>query len=305
MKKLFLIFLLSSSLFAKIITPNDVYSLSVLIQDHLHFLLKHYKVEHHHDAIMKRDRILFTKLKPRNIWQKSYEILVKINMLRESHNLPRIVPIGIEAIENLNPDMVYGMNERILAELRIFETRMDIVVPKFEIKKFTNKIPLDNYNAYVDISASFDELNKRFLTPSYVYAETMRIYDEITHILDYLKIEDYTLPDKKKENATPKEAMVTSMEMLELIRRLQKNIGIESVDFSEFHKKNVKPSDVFTVSGLIISELQPIKAYIGLTDSVIPSALRYINKKPQNVEQLMRWNIKRLSLINNLSRRIL
>ena len=303
MKNLLVLFIFTIGLSAKTITPNDVYTLSTLIQDHLHFLLKYYDIEHHHDEIVKRDMILSTKLKPRNTWQKSYEILIKINMLRESHGLARLVPVGIEAVEHLNPDMVYEMNQRILTELKIFEIRKDIKVPDFKAKVFVNKTPLDNYNLFVDISAAFDELNKRALTPNYVYGETMRIYDDISIILNYLDIYDSTVPDAKMQNATPADALDTAMSILQDITQLQKSVGIEHIDFSEFRKTNVLPSDVYTVTGLIISELQPLKAYIGLNDSVTPPALYYERKKPENVEQLMRWNLKRINLIKDIYRR--
>ncbi len=306
MKKIILVFLLALSVSAKMITPSDVYSLSVLIQDHLHFLLKHYKTEHTHGAILKKNKILFTKIKPRNTWEKAYEILVKINILREFHHLPRIEPVGVEAIRYLNPDMVYEMNERILTELRIFGMHEDIKFPNFKLEVFKNKAPLDNYNAYIGISRSFDELNKRSFTPNYVYAETMRIYDDITNILAHLNVEDLSIPDSIKEDTLPKDVMHVSMQMLALIGSLQRKVGIESVDFSEFDKKdNITPSNVFAATGLIISELQPIKAYIGLEKSVTPSATSYTNKKPKNVEQLMRWNFKRLKLIYNLNRKTL
>ncbi len=305
MKKKLLIFLLLWDLSAKDITSNDVYTFSVLIQDHIHFLLKYYDIKHNHDAIMKRDKILFTNFKPRNTWEKAYEVLVKINMLRKSYDLPRIEPVGVEAVGHLDPSMVFEMNQRILTELRIFEIHRDIEIPNFKLKTFNNKTPLDNYNAYIDISASFDELNKRSLTPNYVYSETMRIYDDITNILEHLNIEDSTLPDSIKEDAIPKDVMSISMEVLVLIASLQKSVGIQWVDFSEFDKEEIKPSDVFAITGLIIAELQPIKAYIGLEQSVTPAAVSFLNKQPKNVEQLMRWNFKRLKIIYTLNRKIL
>jgi len=189
MKKL--IFILSFSLSAKEITLNDVYTQAVLIQDHIHFLLKHYGIKHHYNVIMRED-LVRTKLQPRDSWQKAYEILVKINMLRKSNNLPRIEPVGMEPVEKLNPDMVYGMTQRVLTEIRIFEVRKGIKIPNFKLKSFTNKTPLDVYNTLGHISMAFDELNRSSLSPSYVYAETIRIYGDLTMILNKLNIKDNT-----------------------------------------------------------------------------------------------------------------
>lgn len=302
MQKIILIFILTIGLSAKTITPNDVYAQSILIQEHVHFLLKYYDIKHHHDEIIKKTTIS-TRLKPRNAWQKAYEILVKINMLRSSYNLPRIEPVGMEPVEQLNPDMVYGMTQRILAEIKIFEVRKGILVPEFEIKKFRNKTPLDVYNLFSNISASFDELNRSELSSSYVFAETMRIYDDLTIMLKYLNIKDETIPAPRLNEAVPNDSLQIAMKVLEVIKKLQRKVGIKTIDFSKFNKVEATPSDVYTITGVIIAELQPIKAYIGLTTDVTPPAFTYNKKVPADIEQLMGWNLRKLLLIKNLDRR--
>jgi len=302
MKKIVLILMLTFGLYAKTITPNDVYSQSVLIRDHVYFLLKNYGIKHHHDEIIKRTTIT-TKLKPRNAWQKAYEILVKINMLRSANDLPRIEPVGMEPVEQLNPDMVYGMTQRILAELKIFEVRKGIHTPNFKVETFKNKTPLDVYNLFSNISASFDELNRSELSPDYVFAETMRIYDDLTIMSKYLGIKDDTIPTPRLEKATPNDSLKVSMKVLNLIKKLQRKVGIKTIDFSRFNKVKATPSDVYTITGVIIAELQPIKAYMGLSRNVTPPALTYINKVPADIEQLMGWNLRKLLLIENLDRR--
>ncbi len=302
MRKLLLLTFLSFALYAKTITPNEVYAQAVLIQDHVHFLLKYYGIEHNHNKITSQT-IHMIKLKHRNAWQKSYEILVKINMLREKHGLSRIEPVGMEPVEHLNPDMVYGMTLRVLSELIIFEVRKDLRVPVFRVNRYENKTSLDVYNIFSHISASFDELNRSELLHNYVFAETMRIYDDLTTILDYLGIKDNTIPTSRLKNATPTDSLKISMKVLQKIEKLQRSVGIKTIDFSDFNKKKATSSDVYTIAGIIIAELQPIKAYLGLTKSVTPPALYYTNKVPADIEQLMGWNFRKLSIINNLDRR--
>lgn len=302
MKQIVFILFLTLGLSAKIITPNDVYAQSILIQEHVHFLLKYNGIKHKHDDILDNNTFS-TKLKPRNAWQKSYEILVKINMLRTSNNLSNIQPIGVEPVEQLNPDMVYGQTQRILTEIKIFEVRMSIKAPKFKLKTYTKKTPLDVYNSFSHISIAFDELNRSELSPSYVFAETMRIYDELTIILAHLNIKNETIPTVRLEKATPTDSLIISMKVIEKLQKLQRSVGIKTVDFRVFNKINASPSDVYTITGIIIAELQPIKAYIGLTTSVTPPALTYSKKVPADIEQLMGWNLRKLSLIKNLDRR--
>ena len=302
MKQLLLVFILSLGLFAKAITPNDVYAQSVLIQNHIHFLLKNYNSEHRHSKIIVKN-IKTTRLKPRNVWQKSYEILVKINMLRSLHALPRIEPIGMDPVEQLNPDMVYEQTQRILTEIKIFEVRSGISVPIFKLKTYEKKTPIDVYNAFSHISSAFDELNRSELSPAYVFAETMRIYDDLTIILKHLKIKDDTIPTVRLKKATPADSLKVSMKVLEKLQKLQRSVGIKTVNFSAFDKIDVTPSDVYSITGMIIAELQPIKAYIGLSTSVTPPALTYFKKVPADIEQLMGWNLRKLMLIKNLDRR--
>ena len=302
MIRIFISLLLALGLSAKTITPNDVYSQSILIQNHLHFLLKHYNVEHRHEKI-KKNANFSIKLKPRHSWQKSYEILVKINMMRALNDLPRIEPVGIVAVENLNPDMVYEQTQRILTEIKIFENRKDMIVPEFKIITYSNKTPLDVYNAFTDISMSFDELNYSELSPSYVFAETMRIYDDLTIVLNHLRIKDDSVPTKRLKSATPKDSLKVSLKVLDKIKTLQRMAGINAIDMSEFKRDEVLPSDVYSITGVILAELQTLKAYIGLNNDVTTPALHYVAKVPADIEQLMQWNLKKLLLINNLRRR--
>ena len=302
MQKIILLLLLTIGLSAKTITPNDVYAQSILIQDHIHYLLKHYGIKHHHEGIIKRT-IISTKLKPRNAWQKSYEILIKINMLRVSYNLSRIEPVGMEPVEQLNPDMVFGQTQRILAELKIFEVRKSIKIPNFTIKTYKNKTPLDVFNTFSSISASFDELNRAELSPSYVFSETMRIYDDLSMMINHLNIKDTTIPTARLQKATPRDSLIVSMEVLQTINKLQRSVGIKTVNFSAFDKKDARPSDVYTITGMILAELQTLKAYIGLTTRTTPPALVHGKKIPADIEQLMNWNLRKLSLIKTLDRR--
>jgi hypothetical protein len=303
MRKIILFLLLVVGLNAKTITPNEVYAQTVLIQEHVHCLLKYYGFEHDHEHSVS-SAIVSAELKPRNAWQKAYEILVKINMLRVSHGYPRIEPVGMEAVETLNPDMVYEMTQRILTEIKIFEVRQNIKMPKLKLKTFKNKTSADVYNSFSAISATFNKLNRSDFPPNYVFAESMRIYDDLSTILHQLNIKDTTIPGKRLHSATFTDSYIISIKVLDVINKLQRSVGIKTVDFSAFAKtKNVTPSDIYSMTGIILAELQTIKAYIGLTESVTPPPFTYRKKVPADIEQLMSWNLRKLKLITNLDRR--
>jgi len=300
MSKIILLFLFSVGLSAKIITPNDVYSQVMLISDEMHFLLKHYEVKHNGEEEADNTNIK-TSLKPRNVWQLTYEITIKINILRISHKLPFIEPANMEPVLNLNPDLVYEQTQRILTEFQIFKVRQEITNPTFEIKKFKGKTPLDVYIGLMHISFSLDELNGSRFSPSYVFGEQMRLYDDITQILQHLRISDKTIPKKKNLKANPEDVFNESMKILEKIKELQISAGIDFVDFSEFRKGSKSPGEVYTITQMIIAEFQTIKAHIGI-EYITPAAAKYNTKTPVEVEQLVSWNLRKLNLIHSINK---
>jgi len=296
MKKLLFLLFITLSLNAKVITPTDVYSQVILIKDEMYLLLDYYDVKYDEENIIQRTTIK-TPLKPRNVWQFTYEIAIKINMLRITNRLPVIEPINIEPVLYLNPDLVYEQTQRILTEIKIFEVRKDIKPIAHQTKVYKNKTPLDVFNALSLISVLFDKINKAEFTPSYVFGESMRVYDDLTTLLNYLGIEDNTVPTNRNEKATPKDTFNVAMKILDRIKEIQFSMGIETVDFSVFRKDTLNPSDVFTINQMVIAELQTLKAYFGLKHYITPAATTYVNKTPVDVEQLMSWNLRKIELL--------
>jgi len=300
MKQFFIIFILSSGLYANIITPNEVYAQAMRIENEMHILHKHYGVNHNHDEFIKKVKVR-TNLQPRNVWQKTYEIMIKINILRVTYGLPIFEPVNLAPVLALNPDLVYEQTQRILTELKIFKFRIGIKESNYKVKKYTNKTSLDVYNILNNISNSLDVLNKSEFTPSYVFGESMRVYDDLSILLRYLNIKDTTIPSIRKKSATSHDTFNIAMQALSKVSLIQSSVGIEPVNFSGFLKQNPNSSDVFTMVQMIIAELQTIKAFIGLDDSITPAARRYENKTPADVHQLMGWNLRKIQQIQTLS----
>jgi len=296
--KLLLLLVFFSSLNAKTITPSEVYSQVILIQKELHSIMVYYNIKDSDDKVTQLNVIL----KPRNVWQKSYEIMIKINILRNTHNLPSIKPVNMTPVLHLNPDLVYEQTQRILTELKIFKLRLGLPKQQFDEERFFDKTPSDVFNGLNTISTSLDLLNQGGLTPSFVFTENMKVYDDISLILNFLEIEDKTIPRLKNKNATPYVTFETGMDILNKIKYLQINSGLDFVDFSGFRKKKIIPSDVFSLTQMILAELQTIKAYIGLK-AITPHAANYKTKTPIEVDQLMSWNLRKLNLIQSLKRR--
>jgi hypothetical protein len=293
MIKFFIVLVCVISLSARDITPNEVYAQVIVMEQELNSVLDYYGVK----VDSRNVRIIRTTLKPRNVWQLTYELSIKMNMLRIQNKLPTIEPVNMEPVLNLNLDLVYEQTQRILTEIRIFKYREGILDENIVVQKYTNKTLVDIFNALSRVSVEFDTINKSGFTPSYVFGETMRIYDDLSTILSHLRIQDNTIPAKRDEKATPRDTFNTSMKILDKIKRIQFSVGIETVDFSSFKNENPTPSDVFTITQMIIAELQTIKAYIGLVHYVTPAATFRTNKTPVDVDQLMNWNMRKIMLL--------
>jgi hypothetical protein len=300
MRNFIILFLLQFSLYANNITPNEVYAQVKKIEKELHFLLKHYGIKHNHKLSMKKTYIS-TNLKPRNVWYKTYEIMVKINILRVAYKFPIVEPVNIAPVLNINPDLVYEQTQRILTEIYIFKLRMGLKNKIIKTKRYINKTPQDVFNLLSVISTSLDKLNNTTFTPSYIFGENIRVNNDLSTILHHLNIKDNTIPSVKNDNATPADTFTIAMKTLYKIAQIQKDVGIQSVDFSAFRKDNPSQGDVFTMVEMIISEIQTIKAFIGLNTYITPAATQYKDKTPSEVEQLMHWNLRKLNLIITLA----
>ena len=286
------------SLWAGAITPSDVYGQVMRIKKEVNYLLDYYKIKYD-EKKMERESAVSVNLKPRDVWQKSYEIMIKINILRSKYDLPSISPVNMAPVLNLNPDLVYEQTQRVLTELKIFEYRNHIPMKNFTAKKYVNKTPLDVFNGFAYVSVAMDKLNRSSFTPSYVFAQNMRVYDDLTLIISRLAIEDNTIPAKINPKATPNDTFRTGMRILEKIKQLQILAGIAFVDFSSLDKGKATPSDVFSITQMIIAELQTLKAYLKI-NSITIAAKRYESKTPVEVDQLMSWNLRKLNLVGNI-----
>lgn len=279
------------------IAPSEVFGEAETINRELTVIKQHFEVKAKASV-----EPIYVEFRPRHVWQLSYIILVKINVLRLKHNLPRVEEVALEPVADLNPDLVYEQTQRILTELRIFKKRLGITQTIKKAPTYSGKTPSDVFHKLLLISAELDLLIGRQIAPSDVFAQVMRLYADVSIIHDFLEIKDTTIPPKKKQNARPADAFATTAKFLDRVNRLQKSVGISRTDFDGFKRKVYEPRDVFLLVGMTIAELQTIKAYLGIQHTITPPAKVHEGKRPADVEQLMGWAFSRLKLIKSLDR---
>ena len=277
------------------LTPSDVYRKNLEIYKEIELIRKHFNSPKTKDASTSG---IF--MRPRNTWLKSYEVLVKINILRTNNQLPRVAEVVLQPLKEFNPSLVYEQMIRILTELTIIKDRIGISEKIQRVKPQFGKTVSDNYHLLETISTQLDGIIGKSFTPSYVFAQNMRILEEINTILGELNIRERTSPPNRNEDAIPKDVFKVALQLLEEVKRLQRIAGVESIDLSSIKKTNITSSDVFGLTGLIISELQPIKAYLRI-DKVTPAANIYHDKYPADALQLMGWALRKIKKIRTLN----
>jgi hypothetical protein len=293
-QRVFFLILLNLSLYAST-TPTDVYNKLLELNEDVKEIKSHFGIE-----TQKEPFLITTPLLPRHVWQRTYEIFVKINILRRKNNLPIIEPINMEPTINLDPDFSYEQVLRLIQEFEILKFRLGIINPKEQIKRVENKNPTDVYNLLSHISNNMDLINGKQFTPSYVFGEAMRIYEDLDDILTHLKIDESSIPPSFESTTKPSDVFDIAIDILNYIKYLELTAGIKTVDFYSLRRENITPSDVFEITQIILAEIQVIKAYIGLNHNITRGARYFENKKPANVAQLLGWNLKRLRYIKSL-----
>jgi hypothetical protein len=231
---------------------------------------------------------------------RAYEIFTKLNILRSSYSLPLIEAPNMEPTTETNPIYTYTQLERLKTEVDILKQHLGINSKPKPLKIVTNKNITDTYNLLGQVSAELDTINAKAFTPSHVFSEAMRIYEDIDAILVKLSINDNISPPKKEINDKPIDTYKIAIKILNKIKSLESNSGIESINFYAFDRTNITPSDVFEITQIILAELQIIKAYIGLNHEITRGAKYYTNKTPADAAQLMGWLYKKIKLIESL-----
>jgi hypothetical protein len=278
------------------ITPNDVYTQLFKVNEEVN-LIKQYL--HITETIQVPE--IKANFSPRHTWQKSYEVFVRLNRLREKHGLPVIAISSSEPIKHHQPLHIYEQTLRLLTELHIIKFYLNIQTVVPDPPSFTDKTITDNYNLLNSISYQFTLINGETFTPSHVFAEAMRINDDTDTLLEVLAIKDTTIPPPKHVNAIPANTFAMATNVLTEIQRLQKQVDIDTIDLEVFRVyQNITPSEVFGLTGIILAELQTLKAHLKLKYELTPLANHYENKRPADAEQILGWVLRKLQLIHSL-----
>lgn len=292
-------FWLMASVAAAEITPNEVYSKAYVILEEIKILKRHFHIEK-----SVAPETIHLALTPGHNWQKGYEILYKINLFRSKHGLSFSSVPSREPQQELSPLIAYEQLVRIITELHIIKFYSDITETVAQPPIFTGKTPVDVYHLLNETSRELDILNGKPLSPSDVFAQAVRITEDVDFILKALNITDTTIPPPKVFGMKPADVFDVVLQLLAEMRRVQKLFDINGTDFHTLKPvdREITPSDVFSLDSIVLAELQPIKAHLGLKYALTPMAQHYENIEPDSPYRTHGWTLRKLQLIRSLAK---
>lgn len=280
------------------VTPSDVYAQALRIEQETLELQRQLGIK---DA-PQTPKAIKTELLSRHVFARTYMLLTKITLFREQKKLPMVRPVSIEPQLNVTSYNNWAQCLRILTEIEILEKALGVTSKSPPAPVVTGKRPVDIFNKLNQISALWNLLIGGQITPPYVYAEAMRLNEDVSAILQAQNLMDTALPPAKLVNAMPGDSLDATFEILREIQKLQVQAGLEPFNLDEFHlpKQQALPQDVFNMIEMLLAELQPLKVKLGMKHVITPVAQYYENKKPADVTQVLGYIANRLHLLNHL-----
>jgi len=282
-----------------VIAPAEVFSQVLLIEQETERIRTHLAITAPPRAVTP----VRVELQPRHVWQKAYMVQMKLVAFRRKMGLDAIAPVGVEPRENVDPRFTWGQTQRLLTEIRILERLLGIeqIVAPETTDPVGEKRPADVFNKLGEVEALWDTLLGSGLDPSDAYAEALRLDEEVTALLGYLKVFDNAVPPRKNPEGTPADSLAAASRLLDEVQRLQRLEGLPIMDLTPFRKQeNVIPDDVLNLTVLTLAELQQIKARVGMRHAIPHAAAYRTGKRPGDVAQLLGYTAAKLALIRSL-----
>ncbi len=275
-------------------TPDTVYEQALQIEKEIELLRRYYKiVERNPSPPTAAD------LQPRHSWQRTYVIMVKLNLFRRKHGLVGFSPLTIEPTIDMNDSFTWAQTQRILTEIGIIKQQLNITGEVSPVTPVQGRRQIDVFNLLKQIGYDMDSLNGEALTPSTVYAELRRINEDVNVIMSNTSTADVAFPPARIPDAIPKNSLDAAFALMEELKRMQRQLGMASIDFGPFYKTdNIVPADVFMMVNMCFAELQVIKAKLGLIHAITPPAEYQEGKIPADVVQLMGFLTNKLRQVN-------
>ena len=259
MKLFYLPILLTSLLFSAVKTPSDVYSEAIVLKDMVK-VLRHENgvVEAFYKIDAQKDKV------PRNVLQKSIEVLRKVNKYREIHSMGEISVPPVPP-RDIMPQDVYKNVERLKQEVfYLLQGKKSSYKKQFIYKQYYNKSSADVYRELWIISMGFDKLLGQGFTPTDVYTQTQQVVETISFLrLSQREKNKVDIPPLR-ENQHPNHALYKSVELIKQINIIEKKLWMYAVPVPKVEEKVISPTEVYDSLQTVIAELNRISRRLGV-----------------------------------------
>ncbi len=240
--------------------PRDVYGILLKAKAEIELLRRQSGIRTSWPKISSN-----SKHYPRHSLQKCFELLEKINRLRNIKQMG-IITTPRYPSRKITPDEVYVVAIRLLEELRIvtgnanLENKSFAVDPKIVIEYETNYILLS------EISRALDPvLGIEGFTSDDVYAQTKRVIENARFLRS-----SQNLAEIKKEpdlNMTilrhPNHVLKEVYNVLEKISQIERNLKIDPCEVPKLQYRRIESNEVYDAMHNVLTELQRIKLCLG------------------------------------------
>lgn len=223
---------------------------------------------------------------PLHVYSKSLEVMEKIARYQNKLGL---TPVKVDQIplETINPSDVYLQTEQLLSELARIKTALRIDTNPTPAQLVKGKGPSDVYENLWRASYMLDGLVGQ-TSPNEVFLNTLYIREELAQIAKQLGVETRTDPLQPTTGKSPEDVNLEAFKHLHRIGLLERYLEITPIRVPSFPAGDIRPSDVFDSTNVMLAELVRVKVFLGIKTQRSTQA-RPKDKKPDDVFHQMRF----------------
>ncbi len=212
-------------------------------------------------------------LQAHHIYQKTQHVMHKISRIREQEGLGALAQVQNQ-LREISLTEVYDLIIRLDAELQILYERIDMPAQLAEqdhSRFYTDKNESDVFQQMWTISYMLDAiLGNEGYTPTDVFKRAQHVVEEIKIIGQAMNrpMIDLSLPTLI-HGKQPADVLEQSQFLGKILKTLKLRMGLLGQEYPMSPTPNqVTPDDVHNGIELIASELERIKIYLGITQTV-------------------------------------
>ena len=239
---------------------NDVYIEAEILKNKIVHLAGEKNLKTNYMKLTKQ-----YKKSPRQVLQKTLEVLKKINKYRQNNNLGQ-VNVPLYPSKDITSEDVYYNVVRLNAEVDILLRHINCKhIEKLSKKQnYTDKTSDDNYYEIWLSSLAMDELLGKGFSPTDNYEVSVLIVDIINFIRNSQGVYDEVEQPKKKVRKHPNHVLYATNQLLHKIAKAEKRLWMAPVKVSKNPQRIITPTEVYDAMQMSITELMRIGRRLGV-----------------------------------------